>query len=98
MRPRERYGTRYLGMSPRGGIAKPPEPHYSETVADCQYACGLARRGVGAVVVPSYFVVPANAGTYTPRPFDFERLELIPSATTKAGGYGSLLSQGRHKC
>ena len=24
MRPRERYGTQYLGMSPRGGIAEPP--------------------------------------------------------------------------
>src|SRR5450631_3911646 len=24
MRPRERNGTRYLGMSPRGGIAEPP--------------------------------------------------------------------------
>jgi hypothetical protein len=25
MRPRERNGTRYLGMSPHGGIAEPPE-------------------------------------------------------------------------
>src|SRR6267378_4476866 len=38
MRPRERYGTRYLGMSPRGGIAGPPEPYYSETGAGCQCA------------------------------------------------------------
>src|ERR1700738_1603124 len=40
MRPRERYGTRYLGMSPRGGIAKPPSPYYSETGARCQ--CDVA--------------------------------------------------------
>ena len=26
MRPRGRNGTRYLGMSPRGGIAEPPWP------------------------------------------------------------------------
>jgi hypothetical protein len=43
MRPRERYGTRYLGMSPHGGIAEPPERHYSETGAGCQCASpGLA--------------------------------------------------------
>src|SRR5258708_34022760 len=43
MRPRERNGTRYLGMSPRGGIAGPPEPYYSETGAGCQCASpGLA--------------------------------------------------------
>src|SRR5258708_18274252 len=43
MRPRERYGTRYLGMSPRGGIAEPPWLHYSESGAGCQCArwpCG----------------------------------------------------------
>src|ERR1700680_1054687 len=38
MRPREKYGTRYLGMSPRGGIAEPPSPYYSETGAGCQCA------------------------------------------------------------
>jgi hypothetical protein len=27
-------------MSPRGGIAKPPERHYSETRAGCQLAGG----------------------------------------------------------
>jgi len=43
MRPRRRNGTRYLGMSPRGGIAEPPWPHYSETGPGCQCAhrlCG----------------------------------------------------------
>jgi hypothetical protein len=39
-------------------------------------------------------VVPANAGTHTPRPFDFGRWELTPSATTGAGGYGSRLKAG----
>src|SRR5260370_36769878 len=43
MRPRERYGTRYLGMSRHGGIAEPPEPYYSEAGAGCQCAsAGLA--------------------------------------------------------
>src|ERR1700682_2327777 len=47
MRPRERNGTRYLGMSPRGGIAEPPSPHYSETGAGCQcvrWLCGPTRK------------------------------------------------------
>src|SRR5882757_7329145 len=40
-------------------------------------------------------VVPAKAGTHTPRPLDFGRSELISSKTINGGGYGSLLSQGR---
>jgi len=47
MRPRERYGTRYLGMSPRGGIAGPHELHYSETGAGCQCARRLCRNRDG---------------------------------------------------
>src|SRR5216684_2673557 len=38
MRPRRRNGTRYLGMSPHGGIAEPPWAYYSETGAGCQCA------------------------------------------------------------
>src|SRR3984957_2653718 len=44
-------------------------------------------------------VVPAKAGTHTPRRMLLEKEEQ-PTAreTTKAGGYGSLLSQGRQLC
>jgi IS30 family transposase len=37
-----------------------------------------------------------NAGTHTPRPLVWARWP-TPSVTTKAGGYGSLLSQGRRQ-
>src|SRR5712691_9440297 len=40
-------------------------------------------------------VVPANAGTHTPRPLDFGWKELTPPANIKPGGYGPLRSQGR---
>src|SRR4051812_3105424 len=43
MRPRLRNGTRYLGMSPRGGIAGPHEAYYSETNVGCQRADGFCR-------------------------------------------------------
>ena len=45
---------------------------------------------------PDSFVVPAKAGTHTPRPIilDAEAEAFCP---TNAGGYGSLLSQGRRK-
>jgi hypothetical protein len=39
-----------------------------------------------------HFVVPANAGTHTPRPLDFGQQELIPPATINVGGYGSRLA------
>src|ERR1700738_4339879 len=39
-------------------------------------------------------VVPAKAGTHTPRPRDLA-LWVDGFITTNAGGYGSLLSQGR---
>src|SRR5260370_34963260 len=48
MRPREKNGTRYLGMSPHGGIAEPPERYYSETGPGCQRASsGFAVRSRG---------------------------------------------------
>ena len=60
MRPRERNGTRYLGMSPRGGIAGPPEPYYSETGPGCQCASpGLAAH----IMVGSGMHAFAAAGT-----------------------------------
>src|SRR5712691_582828 len=40
-------------------------------------------------------VVPANAGTHTPRPLDFGWKELTPPANIKPCGYGPLRSQGR---
>jgi hypothetical protein len=44
----------------------------------------------------SLVVVPANAGTHTPRPFVVARW-LTTSAPTNAVGYGSLRSQGRRQ-
>jgi tungstate transport system permease protein len=41
-------------------------------------------------------VVPAHAGTHTPRPL-FRSTRPVAFVTTSAGGYGSLLSQGRHR-
>src|SRR6202022_3531176 len=41
-------------------------------------------------------VVPAKAGTHTPRLIVLAQ-GLTPSATTKAGGYGSSRSRGRQK-
>lgn len=48
MRPRERYGTRYLGMSPRGEIAGPQanliiHPRNGSLTKDCQ--AGVAEGG-----------------------------------------------------
>ncbi len=44
----------------------------------------------------TFYIVPANAGTHTPRPL---YLALGPDGflTTIIGSYGSLLSQGRRK-
>ena len=58
--------------------------------------CGEDRsRGVLAQIPPH--VVPANAGTHTPRPFDWGGVSRHLAATTNAGGYGSLRSQGRQR-
>src|SRR5215216_6805435 len=40
-------------------------------------------------------VVPANAGTHTPRLIDFGQCGSILPAPRNVGGYGSLRSQGR---
>jgi hypothetical protein len=58
----------------------------------------MVRDGSGAVsgaAAGLIVVVPANAGTYTPRPLDFGRKELLPPANIKPCGYGPLRSQGR---
>src|SRR6185503_13484127 len=44
-----------------------------------------------------FSVVPADAGTHTPRLLDFGRCGLILPAPMDSGGYGSLRSQGRHR-
>ena len=49
-----------------------------------------------AVRIRNFFVVPANAGTHTPRRLDLRSSEATPSRShANAGGYGSLRSQGR---
>jgi hypothetical protein len=58
----------------------------------------MVRDGSGAVsgaAAGLIVVVPANAGTHTPRPLDFGRKELLPPANIKPCGYGPLRSQGR---
>ena len=58
----------------------------------------MVRDGAGAVsgaAAGLVVVVPANAGTHTPRPLDFGRKELRPPANIKPCGYGPLRSQGR---
>src|ERR1700737_1721339 len=52
-----------------------------------KYCLGLSGRRICPVPV-SFRVVPAKAGTHTPRLIVLAR-GLTPSATTKAGGYGS---------
>src|SRR5260370_30263021 len=42
-----------------------------------------------------FSVVPAKAGTHTPRPLDVRRCGLILCETIAACGYGSPLSRGR---
>ena len=57
----------------------------------------IAPRGqtrVCCLTIESSFVVPAKAGTHTPCHLVAARSQR-PSITTNAGGYGSLLSQGR---
>src|SRR5258708_39614487 len=49
-----------------------------------------------AVVRHNHDVVPAKAGTLTPRPL-VKALWQFPLLTTDIGGYGSLLSQGRRE-
>src|SRR6202022_4992862 len=58
-----------------------------------KYCLGLSGRRICPVPV-SFRVVPAKAGTHTPRLIVLAR-GLTPSATTKAGGYGSSRSRGR---
>jgi hypothetical protein len=52
------------------------------------------RRSRYPSIRPTHAVVPAKAGNHTPRTLDVT-LERPFGTTTQAGGYGSLLSQGR---
>jgi hypothetical protein len=59
-----------------------------------QGSCERPSGRCAIVATPSFNVVPANAGTHTPRPRVLARW-LMVSAPTDSGGYGSPRSRGR---
>src|ERR1700690_4447859 len=82
------------GAAGAAGTRHSPRPLFSGRKIDAQLGRS-APRDCGIVSDEISVVVPAKAGTHTPRRLSEKMLSAGFRATTRACGYGSLLSQGR---
>src|SRR5882672_3469831 len=60
-------GTRYLGLSPRGEIAEPPDGHYSETRARCQCVLSGSSQQPGGTYLRASYIRGKDLQTMPPR-------------------------------